>query len=374
MKRARVSLLVGIATAVAATTVAPATSVGVDPTGNPAHASPVAANPESSGRPSPGTTTPGQRLTIPYPAEEPDLVPFEPTGAPSAVSRHKGVVVKLWLERPSVGQGEWIQAVVRTTNTRKDPAWMWPGECGGSSTDIRVDLSRVVDPGTPQEGKARAFKRRAIRNAASNLDRFSMWEPPREGSEEWMFIECPPPLRPAWKRLRPGVTMEERFSWYPTRHLELGEEFALPLPPGPVVVHAVVKYVGRGMPPPDHLTAAGRPDTSLIEPITATAQLELSGVDPGAPSVPELIDSALAIPEFAAWVEAHTSRRFWNTSVGGWAADTPLGVPRWQVLVGIEHDGFVEVQLNQRVAGVDHRTAVALIDPWTAEVLAVGYQ
>lgn len=45
--------------------------------------------------------------TIPAPAEEPDLEPFMARGPPDAVGRRKGVIVRLWLERPSVGQGEW---------------------------------------------------------------------------------------------------------------------------------------------------------------------------------------------------------------------------------------------------------------------------
>jgi len=34
----------------------------------------------------------------------------------------------------------------------------------------------------------------------------------------------------------------------------------------------------------------------------------------------------------------------------------------------------VEISLRQHVPGVDHQSGVALVDPWTGEVVDVGFE
>jgi hypothetical protein len=311
--------------------------------------------------------------TIPAAEDEPDLAPFQPQGPPDAIGRRKGVVVRLWLERPSVGQGEWVQAIVETTNTRSDPVWMWPAECGTSSTRIAVDLRPVVDPGEVQMGKAAAYKRRAVNRSGALDAGFWPYAPPSQGTVEWSFVECMPIVPTPWIRLPPGATMTERFAWYPARIMGQDGSRTQPLPPGSVTVTAMWHYAGHGRrpqgPADDFARRSPRP------PIRAAASLELTGVDPGTPSVPELVDRALADPEFRAWVEAHPDGEHWNmTDVDGWSADTPLRVERWQGLHGKVPNGFAEVGLSQRLPGVPHTYGVALLDPWTGDLLDVSFE
>jgi hypothetical protein len=301
---------------------------------------------------------------------EPDLAPFEPQGLPDAVGRRHGVVVRLWLEHPRVEQGEWIQAVVRTTNSRSGPVWMWPHACGTSSTRIDIDLRPIVEPGVAQTGKAQAFKRRAVNRSGAVDANFSEYEPPATATI-WRFVECMPVVPTPWIRLRPGATMTERFAWYPARGMDNLEERYQPLSPGKVPVTAIWHYAGHGARPRASQDLVRR---SPRRPITATASLELAGVDPGTPSVPGLVDRALADPRFRAWVEAHADGEHWDVYVSEWSPETPLRQQRWRGLAGRVPNGFVEIMLAQKIPGLEYQLGSALLDPWTGELLDVGYQ
>jgi hypothetical protein len=304
--------------------------------------------------------------------QDPDLVPFVPSGPPAATARRHGVVVRMWLSAPSVGQGEYVQALVRTTNTRTDPVWMWPGDCGDPGTVVRVDLSSVIRPGLPQDGQAAVYKRRAIRESGVRTGYFDRWEPrpgTADGTHVIVLAECTGVDFPAaWMKLRPGATMEERFVWYPARSMDVQDVRWQPLPPGTVPVATSWYYVGHGTRP-----RPGR-ERRPVHPIVATAALGLTGVDPGTPSMPELVDRALADPEFAAWVERWDERRDSWVDVGGWPGPTYPPQPRMSGLAGKAPNGIMEIGLQQRVPGVDYTLGVALVDPWTGEVVDVGFQ
>ena len=278
----------------------------------------------------------------------------------------------MWLSAPSVGQGEYVQALVRTTNTRTDPVWMWPGECGNPGTSIGVDLSSIIRPGLPQEGKAAAYKRRAVRESGVLRADFERWHPRPDsatGTRVSASAECSGVEFPAaWMKLRPGATMEERFVWYPAHSMD-GHDFRWqPLPPGTVTVAASWHYVGHGPRP-----RPGR-QRRPVHPIVATAALELTGVDPGTPSMPELVDRALADPEFAAWVDRWEERRDSWVDIGGWPGPPYPPQPRMSGLAGKAPNGIMEIGLQQQVPGMDHTLGVALVDPWTGEVVDVEFQ
>jgi hypothetical protein len=279
----------------------------------------------------------------------------------------------MWLSAPSVGQGEWIQAVVRTTNTRSDPAWMFPGECGDPGTTVSVDLEPVVRQGLPQTGRAGVYKRRAIRESVANSAGFERWRPQPSapaGMRVSAMAECGGiPFPRAWLKLGSGATMEERFAWYPARAMDSGRVSRWqPLPPGTVTVAAAWYYAGHGRRP-----RAGREDRPA-RPIVAEAPLVLTGVDPGTPSLPELIDRALMDPEFRAWVEAQPIDPDDWVDVTGWPGPTYGSQPRMSGLVGKAPNGIMEIGLQQQVPGVEHTLLVALVDPWTGELVDIGYQ
>ena len=100
---------------------------------------------------------------LPPPTEVPLPAALQPEGRPDASTTRHGVRVELWLSSPIAEPGEWMQAVVRTTNLRRTPAWSTPGECGGSTTGVGIDARLDIPTGVEQEGNAAEFKRRAVR-------------------------------------------------------------------------------------------------------------------------------------------------------------------------------------------------------------------
>ena len=73
------------------------------------------------------TAAPFPWPTLPPPSEVPVGERFEPDGPPDATKTRHGVRVELWLSSASVAPGEWVQALVRTTNLRDTPACSWSG-------------------------------------------------------------------------------------------------------------------------------------------------------------------------------------------------------------------------------------------------------
>ena len=192
------------------------------------------ASPAASATPS---TAPFPWPTVPSSREVPVPARFGPKGRPDATSTRRGIRVDLWLSSPTVAPGEWIQAVVRTTNLRDTTAWSWSGECLTSGTRVAVDLAGIIPPGETQTGNAAAFKRQALRWTTETG--FA----PRRSVDDWYastdsgyaFVECM--VQPGPLRLKGGASRTERFAWYPYDSFD-GEVWLQPLPPGPVTVTA----------------------------------------------------------------------------------------------------------------------------------------
>jgi hypothetical protein len=346
----------------------PDTSTAATPAAT-ADPSPFAA-PDASVGPAP-SPTPLPWPTIPAPVEDPDLTHFDPNAAPAASARRQGVVVEMWLSAPSVGQGEYVQAIVRATNTRSDPVWMALGECGDPATTVDVDLSSIVRPGLPQTGLAAGYKRRAVRASGVRTASFERWRrsgPQDHGIQVSALAECTGVEDPAasLREVGSGATIEERFLWYPGWDV-LGGRWQ-PLPPGFVPVTVAWYYAGHGR----QATPGG--ETRPVRAIVATTDLELTGTDATAPSVPELVDSALADPRFGDWVRARPADgRQWVTVIG-WPGPTYPSHQHLDTLAGRAPNGIVVLGLQQKVSGSDQRIGAALVDPWTAEVVDVVFE
>jgi len=304
--------------------------------------------------------------TLLSPEQVPVPPPFETIGPPAATRTRHGVRLELWLSSPMVAPGAWIQALVRTTNLGTNPAWSWSGECGSSGTWIGIDLASVIPTGVEQTGNAAVFKARAIRAAHVMESGFTSWEhlpsPPSTSVVGRVYAECTTPhIR---LRLKPGATLEERFAWYPTGLAYGDTDLFQPLPPGTVTATAAWPYMGRGERP----RRRPRRHDDVIRPITATATLELTGSGPGAPSVPELIDIALADPAFRAWVDEDPTRASWSgVSVNNWPGPTYEHHLWLRDLEGAPATGVVTVELDREPL----RRGIVSMDPWTGKVLQV---
>lgn len=303
---------------------------------------------------------------LPSPHALPMPPPFEPTGPPDASTTRHGIRLDLWLSTSSAAPGEWVQAVVRTTNLEAVPAWSWPGECLTSGTWVSVDVSPVLPPGEEQTGNAAVLKRRAVSRSRGLYGGFGRWEHLERNASQgttsresrWTYVECPVGPRPL--RLKPRATLEERFAWYTASALD--DAWFRPLPPGTVTITASWPFLSRVKPPQGRSWRAPRD----VNAITTATTLELTGDGPGTPSVPELIDIALEDPGFRAWVDEDPTRASWaGISLTGWPGPT---YERNLLLIGLEDaptTGVVTLELER---GPSLRGVISL-DPWTGEVL-----
>jgi hypothetical protein len=291
---------------------------------------------------------------------------FEPDGPPDATKTRHGVRVELWLSSASVAPGEWVQALVRTTNLRDTPVWSWSGVCGDSATRLDVDLGDIIPPGEAQDGNAAVFKEQALR--WQDVDAFTPWrylDDLASTGSGWMLVECMPMSGPL--KLNAGASKDERFAWYPAHSFD-DEVWFQPLYPGPVEVTVSWPYLSRGERPELSVRKAQR----AVKPIKVTAQLEIAGDGPGTPSLPELIDIALAEPEFRDWVDKKPSRtKFCRDciSVVGWPGPTYEDHSWLKDVPSAPPTGVLTVGLAQ--GGVFGTRGIVSMDPWTGEVLDV---
>jgi hypothetical protein len=329
-----------------------------------------AASPLPSHSPSP-SVQPTSGPVLPPPSEV--LLPAapQPKGRPDASATRHGVRVELWVSSSTVIPGEWVQAAVRTTNLRQTPAFAISGGCGTSATFVSVDLEPEVPPGQAQTGNAAAFKEKVLRDGLSTHAGFGT----RKDTLRWVtstasmsprhaIVECP--FGPGPRRLGPGASVTERFAWYPAGSFE-DDPWFHPMWPGPGTVTASWPFLSRGAPPAVSARRMGR----MVEPIRATAAIEVASEGPNARGLPELVDLALVDPRFRAWVEADPSRRSWR-GASAFAESGPTYEPNlylWN-LPDPPSTGVVFVGLERAIDGQSHRGIVTL-DPWKGEVLQV---
>ena len=328
-------------------------------------------SPLPSPAPSPAVQ-PTSGPVLPPPSEVPLPAAPQPKGRPDASTTRHGVRVELWLSSSTVTPGEWVQAVVRATNLLETPAFAMSGECGPSG-HLRVGAPRPRGPTGPDlHGECGTFKRQVLRDSLlthAGFDRrkdLLRWNTASASSgAAFGFVECPYPP-PGPRRLGPGASVTERFAWYPVGSFAEDPWFH-PMWPGAGTVTVSWPYLSRGAPPAVSARRMGR----MVEPIRATAALEVTGEGPNASGLPELVDIALADPRFRAWVEADPSRRSWRGASAS-AESGPTFEPNlylWN-LPDPPSTGVVFVELERAIDRQSHRGVVTL-DPWTGEVLQV---
>lgn len=304
--------------------------------------------------------------TLPSWSEVPLPPPFEPDGPPDAARTARGVRIELWLSTPEAAPGTWVQALVRATNTRTDDVWYWPGTCT-AGTLVRVDLSPVTPMGIEQSGNAAVLKGIAVSNLGILGQTFDAYDEvvadQSSGAMSRPLAECVTPGNV--RRLGPGATRTERFAWYVASD-RAGR--VQPLPPGEVTVSVLWSYAGHGRRPRIDWTHQPRHD------LIATASLVLTGYGPGTPSLPELIDTALADPRFRAWVDPGPRPTENDVTFSSWPYATIASPARWATMNTVTPNGFVEVSLGRDVAIDGRHLGVALLDAWTGELLDVVFE
>ena len=366
MARLRV---VGLATVIAALVGLTSQSLAQSPHGSGPTASPppggLAATPAGIAASEPAaaallwpTLLPPNR--VPVPAR------FVPKGRPDAATTRHGVRVELWLSSPSAAPGEWLQALVRTTNLRDDPAWAMSGECGASATWLSVDLGKVIPMGEPQTGNAAAFKAQAVGPWLTTG--FLPWPYLRRfytlaSDMGFAPVECPFGSRP--RKLGAGASVNERFAWYPAGSFD-GDVWFQPLPPGEITATVSWPFLGRG----ERSSTEARAPYRRAKPTRASTTIELTGNGPGTPSLPELVDIALEDPEFRAWVADHPARDPWpGVSVTGWPGPTYENHLWLSDLVEPPTTGILTLEQDRQ----NVNRGIISLDPWTGEVLDVRF-
>jgi hypothetical protein len=308
---------------------------------------------------------------MPPPSEVPLPAALQPEGRPDASTTRHGVRAELWLSSSSVTPGEWVQAVVRTTNLRETPVFAISGGCGTSATFVSIDLEPEVPAGQAQTGNAAAFKEKVLRNGLATHAGFGT----RKDTLRWVtstasmgprhaFVECP--FGPVPRRLGPGASVTERFAWYPVGSFE-DDPWFHPMWPGTGTATASWPFLSRGAPP----SVSGRRMGRMVEPIRASAAIEVTGEGPNARGLPELVDIALADPRFRAWVDEDPTRRSWRRA-SAFGESGPTFEPSlylWN-LPDPPSTGVVFVGLERAIDGQSHR-GILTLDPWTGEVLQV---
>lgn len=137
-----------------------------------------------------------------------------------------------------------------------------------------------------------------------------------------------------------------------------------PLWPGTAAVTVSWPFLGRG----DEPSGSSQDLWQRIKRIKTTANIEIGGDGPGTPSIPELVDNALADPRFRAWVDEDPTRKSWNGV--GWLGASGPTYPHNLASIGFEDappNGLLWLELGRRHV----QRGVVTLDPWTGEVLRV---
>jgi len=261
--------------------------------------------------------------------------------------------------------------VVRTTNLGDDAAWASPGSCDSSGTHVQADVSDAIPRGVAQSGNAARFKEKAVRDSGIRIHDFQPWSDVRRditGGRGTVWAEC----TPSWvaHKLRARDRTVERFAWYPSWNFHRDEMPLQPLPPGTITITATWPFVSRGERPV--LVDEVQPPVDLI---SLTVPLTITGAGPSTPSVPELVDRALADPEWAAWVDEDADRSSWSyVWVTAWPGPDYPDHPLWAGLTDLDPWGIVTLELIQGEVGMPGTRGVIHLDPWTGEVLDVALQ
>jgi len=300
------------------------------------------------------STTPS--TAVPAPTAPPTLAPaarppaWEVEGEPAATVERDGLRMELFIAATELAPGDWLQARVRVTNLSDTTRYFDRQECLGDGIDIEPDLGGLLDPGVVQTGAAGRLKSELM--AMGDMPSWPQAGESDSGITEQSGPRCVPQLVRRAGRLLPGKSQERDLEIRPVYLLDRA------LPSGSIAVRASFKDWGGGK----------QADRDL-EPLVLESAVTVTGDGAGYPSPAQLVDIALADPQFRAYVEETEARGEWvNPSWHAWDRP-PSAQARWKDLTGRVGDGFVEIGLFSVLDGKE-AYAVVNIDPWSGEVLS----
>jgi hypothetical protein len=205
------------------------------------------------------------------PDEHPQVV-----DAPTATASKDGFVLELWVDRLVAQVADRVTVVVRVTNTGTEAPLWETNTCGTGPAPVEVSAENDAEPGRVWDGNAALFKQMALQAAGvgiggpSVIGRF--WEADKIDGN----IVCPAVSIP--RPFEPGQVEEATLAW----DVEARDNVAI--------------QAGEAT-----LTSTFTTDAFAL---TAQATIQIAGNSGAAPLV-ELIDAALGVDAFRAWLERH---------------------------------------------------------------------
>lgn len=262
---------------------------------------------------------------------------------PTATSQEDGIVVELWLDARDVALGDRLLALVRVTNRgNTSPTWE-SNICGFGPAHITVEGPAGLPEGRSWDGLAAEFKREvlaefgAVRDGHADLGSF--WDAE--------MIDVDNMACPAYSQVRPfvpGQSVQKLLAW------DARAKPGLNVTAGQATVTARFE------------SSAGS--------VTAETVVEIKDSSPRTLTVVDYVDTALAQPDYAAWLEELPRSSWINTSVTFWPNEEGRYPPR------AEYDdattGAVDVGLIRNGANLEEGGAV-IIDTGTGEVLGTRF-
>jgi hypothetical protein len=261
---------------------------------------------------------------------------FRPRGAPTATATANGLRLDLWVQDPTLEQGQWLLAHARVTNLGRNAIRYVDRFERQDCPPLRytADVSDLFDPGRTWTGIAARYKERFI--GESPLLRAPLRSPTCDRTGADVGIG---------KRLEPGASLDVPLAGM-LAYMLAGQ----PLPPG--AIHVTVAYQD---PRPR------RPDL-----VAVTTDVTLDGDPVSYPSPGQLVDAALATPGFVDALALAPDPTDWANADDWWPTSPYPPQPH---LDGARDapDGIVEIE---QIVGSDIEVPFmvgAALDPWTGE-------
>lgn len=285
--------------------------------------------------------------------DAPGVQNLEPmTSAPPALSAgtelqaiQDGLVLTATVDSDFVEPTGQISVRATLTNTSQAPVVVFAPRCGGAIAGVAT-MGLPIDPaGRQWPGIAGVFKEYVLDQG---------YGPGAVAATAPVEVELHPESCSeglAQFALAPGQVMSSVLASKP----ELVE--GIPVPAGEVRITLTVVYLGPTQEIPD-------PRSVLYSPLTLGASIQVVGDSPRLAGMGEVIDSVLADPGFAAWLETRSQDTWSNAN---------LFLVHAEKATGIQPVGsWWELDLFREI-GVPRDSAIAFVDPFDAGVASVSY-
>lgn len=278
------------------------------------------------------------------------------SAAPLAASSAKAgdLVLTASVDSDVVAPGDEISIQASVANTGDQPARVFAPQCGGAVAGVAA-FELPVDPaGRTWTGVAQTFKDYVLAEglgpgavpAAAPLQVDLLREPCAGGLTEIT--------------IGPGEVVESTL----VAQASLVED--VPALEGPVPIMLTTAWLSNeeGGPSPEGSDGVPGGRTVLYSPLTLDLSVDLQGESEGLASLGEVVDAALADPEFMRWLDQRGPETWANANLFLIHVDETSGI--------VPAGSWWELDLFREV-GVPRDSAIAFIDPKGATLRSVSY-